>query len=181
LPAGAHFWIFNTHTKHALVDGLYAARHRECMEAARILGVALLVEATPAMLEAARGKLSPLAYQRARHVIEEIARVDATVKALPTGDLGAVGKLLTASHRSSQTLFENSTAELDFLVDELEKTSHVFGTRLTGGGFGGAVMAMTDGTFSPEKARTVAEAYAKKFGARPDILHMRTGDGASLL
>jgi len=90
------------------------------MEAAQVIGVSLLVEATSATLEAAKGKLSPAAYRRAKHVIEEIARVDVTVKLLRTSDLGAVGKLLTASHRSSQTLFENSTAELDFLVDELE-------------------------------------------------------------
>jgi galactokinase len=181
LPAGAHFWIFNTHVKHALVDGLYAERHQECMEAAKTLGVALLVDAKPAMLEAARAKLSPAVYKRARHVIEEIARVDATVKALPTGDLVAVGKLLTASHRSSQTLFANSTAELDFLVDTLERTPHVYGARLTGGGFGGAVMALTDGAFSASMAQTVADAYAGKFGARPDVLHMLTGDGAAVL
>jgi galactokinase len=181
LPAGAHFWVFNTHTKHALVDGLYAERHRECMEAAQTMGVTLLVKATPAMLEGAREKLSPLAYQRARHVLEEIARVHAMVKVLPTGDLAAVGRLLTASHRSSQTLFENSTAELDFLVDTLEQTPHVYGARLTGGGFGGAVMALTDGVFSQEKAQAVADAYAQKFGVRPDILHMLTGDGAAVL
>jgi galactokinase len=151
------------------------------MEAAQTMGVTLLVKATPAMLEGARGKLSPLAFKRAKHVIEEIARVDATVKALPTGDLAAVGRLLTASHHSSQTLFENSTAELDFLVDTLERTPHVYGARLTGGGFGGAVMALTDGVFSQEEAQTVADAYAKKFGARPDILHMLTGDGATVL
>ena len=181
MPAGAHFWIFNTHTKHALVDGLYAARHKECMEAAQALGVKLLVEATPAMLEAGKAKLSAAAYKRAKHVIEEIARVDATVKILHQGDLGAVGRLLTASHRSSQTLFENSTAELDCLVDTLEKTPHVYGTRLTGGGFGGAVMAMTDGAFNLDKAQAVAAAYAQRFGTAPDILHMQTGDGAKVL
>jgi galactokinase len=181
LPAGAHFWVFNTHTKHALVDGMYAARHKECMEAAKILGVKLLVEATPALLEAAKGKLSEAAYKRAKHVIEEIARVDATCALLPTGDLKAVGKLLTASHRSSQTLFENSTAELDFLVDTLEKTAHVYGTRLTGGGFGGAVMAMTDGDFDTAQAQIVIDAYAKKFQGTLDVIHMTTGDGAKVL
>jgi galactokinase len=70
LPAGAHFWIFNTHTKHALVDGLYAARHRECMEAAEALGVSLLVEVSPAALAAAEKKLSPVAFKRARHITE---------------------------------------------------------------------------------------------------------------
>jgi len=181
LPDGAHFWIFNTHTKHALVDGLYAERHRECMEAAKALGVGLLVEASAADLAAAAGKLSPIAARRARHVIEEIARVDATVLALDAGDLGRVGVLLTASHRSSQQLFENSTPELDFLVDALVARAHVYGARLTGGGFGGAVMALTSGEFGESDARAVAAAYATKFGATPDILHAETGEGAAIV
>jgi galactokinase len=181
LPAGAHFWIFNTHTRHALVDGLYAARHRECLEAARVLGVPLLADVTPAALAAASGKLAPDIFRRARHVVEEIARVDAAVAALRAGDLPAAGRLLTASHESSRTLFENSTAELDFLAAALAGTPHVYGARLTGGGFGGAVMALTDGDFGEAQAAAVARAYAKRFGTAPDILHARTGDGAELI
>jgi galactokinase len=181
LPDGAHFWIFNTHTKHALVDGLYAARHRECMEAAKALGVDLLVEASLSDLAAAAGKLSDVAARRARHVIEEIARVDATVSALDAGDLTRVGALLTVSHCSSQHLFENSTAELDFLVDALTGRAHVYGARLTGGGFGGAVMALTSPGFGESDARAVAAGYAAKFGAEPDILHAETGDGAAIV
>ncbi|MBC8040642.1 MAG: galactokinase [Opitutaceae bacterium] len=181
MPAGAHFWIFNTHTKHALVDGLYSARHRECMEAAKALGVSLLVEAKPAQLDAAKDKLSADSYNRAKHVIEEIARVDLTVKSLENGDLTTVGGLLTASHRSSQNFFGNSTEELDFLVDKLTTTDHVFGARLTGGGFGGAVMALTSDSFGETQAHAVAAAYEKKYGAKPDILHMLTGDGATEL
>lgn len=178
LPHGAHFWIFNTHTKHALVDGMYAARHRECMEAAKILGVPLLVDASREMLATAKGKLPPVVERRARHVIEEIARVEVTVAALRVGHLAGVGKLLVASHRSSQTLFENSTTELDFLVDELIAAPHVYGARLTGGGFGGAVMALASADFGMEQAQRVAAAYATRFGARPDVLHTQTADGA---
>jgi len=57
MPAGAHFWVFNTHTKHALIDGMYAARHRECMDAAKGLGVSLLADLTPAQLEQGRALL----------------------------------------------------------------------------------------------------------------------------
>jgi galactokinase len=181
LPANAHFWVFNTHTKHALVDGLYAARHRECMEAAQALGVKLLADASVAQVEQASSVLTPPSFKRARHVVEEIARVDRSVEALKAGDLAAVGKLLTASHRSSQTLFENSTPELDLLVDSLENAPHVFGARLSGGGFGGAVMALTDGAFGQADAEMIADVYAKAYGARPDILHMQTSDGASLV
>ncbi len=181
LPADAHFWVFNTHTKHALVDGLYAARHRECMEAAQALGVPLLADATPALLEAKRAVLPELNYKRARHVIEEIGRVAAVRAALAQGELAAVGRLLTASHRSSQTLFENSTAELDFLVDQLAAAPHVHGARLTGGGFGGAVMALTSGVFGAAQAEAVVAAYAARFGAQPAVLHLKTGSGAELV
>ena len=181
LPAAAHFWIFNTHTKHALVDGLYAARHRECMTAARALGVGLLVETNGAALAAAETNLAPESARRARHVVEEIARVAAARTALEGGDLVAVGRLLTASHRSSQWLFENSTAELDFLVDALVAAPSVFGARLTGGGFGGAVMALTGAAFGEAEAHAVAAAYREKFGATPEILHAQTGDGAALI
>ena len=181
LPPAAHFWIFNTHTKHALVDGLYAARHRECMEAAKALGVSLLVDVSPSELKAREASLSPVQARRARHIVDEIGRVEAAMHALRAGDLPAVGKLLTASHHSSQTLFENSTEELDFLVDALVGSARVFGARLTGGGFGGAVMALTSGEFAAADADRVAAAYTKKYGARPDILHAQTGEGAALV
>jgi galactokinase len=181
LPAAAHFWIFNTHTKHALVDGLYAARHAECMAAARALGVPLLADVSPAALGAAEGKLSPVCFRRARHVVEEIARVAETVAALEANDLPAVGRLLTASHRSSQHLFENSTPELDFLVDRLEGAPGVYGARLTGGGFGGAVVALTTAGFGGSQAAAVAAHYQKRFGAAPDILHAETAAGAERL
>ncbi len=177
LPVVTRFWVFNTHTKHALVDGLYASRHRECMAAAKLLGVALLADAKPATVEAARAQLPPVEFRRAKHVVDEIARVDATVVALRAGDMTEVGKLLTASHRSSQTLFENSTPELDFLVDHLVVAPHVFGARLTGGGFGGAVMAVTSPDFDEAQAAAVADAYARKFGNRPEVLRAQSGDG----
>ena len=181
LPAGSNFWIFNTHTKHALIDGLYASCHQECMDAAKVIGVAQLVDATPAMLLAAEQKLSRTAFKRARHVIDEIGRVSSAVAALRAGDLTAVGKLLLASHRSSRTWFENSSPELDFLVDNLESEAGVFGARLTGGGFGGAAMALTTDAFGDEAGIRISDAYLARFGSRPEIIHARTGDGAALV
>jgi len=181
LPAGSNFWIFNTHAKHALIDGLYAARHQECMEAARVIGVPSLVDATPAMLAAAETRLSRTAFKRARHVIDEIARVEQAVAALRAGDLAAVGKLLVASHRSSRTWFENSTPELDFLVDSLESENGVHGARLTGGGFGGAAMALTTDAFGEPGVTRISDAYLARFGSRVEVIHARTGDGASLV
>jgi galactokinase len=70
---------------------------------------------------------------------------------------------------------------LDFLVDALIDTPEVYGARLTGGGFGGAVMALTAPALNDTVAEKVASQYEKRFGARPDILHTRTGDGAELV
>ena len=93
----------------------------------------------------------------------------------------AVGEQLTASHRSSQFAFENSTPELDSLVDQLTTMAGVYGARLTGGGFGGAVMALTDARFGAAEADQVAQGYRHRWGADPQVLHMRTGDGAEVV
>lgn len=177
LPAGTHLWIFNTREKHALVDGLYAARHRECMAAAQALGVSLLADLTPAQFAPLADKLDPVVAKRARHVVEEHARVGETVAALGRGDLVTAGQLLTASHRSSQHLFENSTPSLDRLVDALEKHPAVLGARLTGGGFGGAVMALARDEFTGADAAAIAT----QAGSHPEILHLQTADGARVV
>lgn len=180
LPPDLHFWILNSHANHALVDGLYATRHRECMAAAEILGIDQLVDADIASLEAVQSRMNATVYRRARHVIEEITRVRLTTEALAAGDIHTVGRLLTASHASSRDLFENSTPELDFLVEKLIELPAVYGARLTGGGFGGAVMVLTDPTFDRESALSVAHAYEEQFGQEPDLLHLRSADGASV-
>lgn len=184
LPAGIHFWVFNSTKKHALVESLYADRHKECMEALALLkarnnALQNLAQATLAELDAA--SLPPVLDKRARHVISECARVRATEAALLRGDLKEVGRQLFASHHSSRTLFENSVAELDTLVDLLSQVSGVIGARLTGGGFGGAVMAVTDSTFTREDAEAVQETYAQYYNQPPRVFHTMTGPGATSL
>lgn len=195
-PPSAHLWIFNTREKHALIDGLYATRHRECLDAAQALGVALLADLTPAQLAEksgpsglsavavakAEGLALPAALaKRAKHIVEEHARVHDTVDALQRGDLAAVGRLLTASHRSSQNLFENSTPALDALVNLLEPHPAVLGARLTGGGFGGAVMALTKDTFTDQDAAEIARRYAAQHGRTPETIHLQSADGARVI
>jgi galactokinase len=180
-PTGAHLWIFNTREKHALIDGLYATRHQECLAAAQALGVALLTDLTPAQLPPLEKKLTPMLAKRAKHIIEEHARVHDTVEALRQGDLATVGRLLTASHRSSQHYFENSTPGLDLLVDLLEKHPAAYGARLTGGGFGGAVMALTKDSFTETDAAGIAQGYSAKHGRTPEMIHLQAADGAQLL
>ncbi len=185
LPSSCKFWLFNSTKKHALVDGMYAARHSECMEAAKVLSGEgkqnLLREFTIENLEAKKSELSENAYKRAKHVIEENARVLKAKSALESGDIAEVGKLLVASHNSSKDLFENSCEELDFLVKEVIKSPNVYGARLSGGGFGGAVMALTNDSFSSEEADKVALAYEAKFGKKPAVFICAAGDGAKAL
>lgn len=183
VPATARFWVFNTGAKHALLDSLYATRRRECEAALKVLQhnspqAKFLADISPDEVETARTDLTEDQYSRALHVTREIERVRATVKALEKGDLEVVGKQLVASHQSSRTLFNNSCPELDFLVDRLIKLPGVYGARLTGGGFGGAVMALTTPEFSAKVAAPVTVAYAKQFGHEPVIFTARTGPGA---
>jgi len=186
VPASARFWIFNTGAKHALLDSLYSARRRECEAALAVLKrqhpqATLLAEIPSSDIERYRAELTPEQYARALHVTREIERVRDTAMALEKGELAVVGKLLVASHQSSRELFQNSCPELDFLVDHLVKLPGVYGARLTGGGFGGAVMALTTPEFTAETALPVTTAYARQFGHEPVVFTARTGPGARVI
>ena len=185
LPSNCKFWLFNSTKKHALVDGLYAERHSECMQASKILSEG--GESRPLRsfniddLESVKDKLDDVVYRRAKHVIEENSRVMKAKELLLAGDISGVGKLLNASHESSRKLFENSCEELDFLVDTVSTMKGVYGARLSGGGFGGAVMALTDESFSQEDADKVSEIYEQKFGKKPMVFTCASGDGAKVI
>ncbi len=181
MPQGPRFWIFNTHTKHSLVDSLYSTRHRECQDAARLLGVAHLADISSAELEKNAAKLTPVLLQRARHIVGECERVGAVQAACQSGDAAAIGRLLRESHQSSRVNFENSTPELDFLAEKLSAHPRIHGARLTGGGFGGAVMALAAADFSQADARTISDAYLNHYGQAPDVIACNTGDGARLV
>jgi galactokinase len=183
-PNGIHFWIFNTHKRHALVESLYATRHQECMAACFVANdvfpdVKLLADIDSARLASVLDRMSDAMGRRARHVVEEIDRVGQASAAFSCGNLREAGRLLLESHRSSKVLFENSTVELDYLVDHLSKMPGIYGARLTGGGFGGGVVAMADESFGADHAGSVGEQFSGRFDAPAEIIHVRTADGAS--
>jgi galactokinase len=122
---------------HSLATGGYNERRAECAEAARLLGVGTLSAAT---LDAAATLPEPLG-RRARHVLEDNARVDRTVAALRDGDLPEVGRLLDASHASLRDLFDASTPAVEDTVAGL-LAAGAAGARMVGGGFGGHVLAL---------------------------------------
>ena len=153
IPFGLDLVVLDSGVRHAHAGGGYNERRAECEEAARLLGVHALRDA-----ERAGGLPEPLA-RRARHVIGENARVLAAAAALERGDDEALGRLLDESHRSQRDLFEVSVPEVDALV-ELAREEGALGARLTGGGFGGAVVALAPAGRGRELAARLASAGA---------------------
>ncbi len=172
VPPEARFVIVQSGVKHALSDGAYNDRRTECEEAARILGVEKLRDATSQMLDEGEksGRLQGAPLRRARHVVGENARVAAAVEALRAGDLAAVGCLMNESHESSRTLFENSCEELDFLSSEARSIPGCLGARLTGGGFGGAVLALVDRGTEDDFVKAISERVSHVWGRVPQTL-----------
>jgi galactokinase len=133
--------VIDTRVTHAHATGGYASRRRACEQAAELLGVRALRDATLEQVEGAADTLGDERFRRARHVVSENARVLAAVGALRAGDLAALGPLLAAGHASLRDDFEVSCPELDLAV-EAALAAGAHAARMTGGGFGGSVVAI---------------------------------------
>jgi galactokinase len=176
--------ICNTNVHHALGDGAYARRRAECAQAARDLGVEELCDATPAALEAARGRMDPVVHRRARHVIGEEARTLAAAEALAAPDLRRAGALMYESHRSLRDDFEVSCPELDTLVDiagEIGEAGGVHGARMTGGGFGGCTVTLVQSARVPAVAEILRSEYLRRTGRALTDFVSRPARGAHLV
>jgi galactokinase len=173
--------IANSNVKHELTGGEYAQRRRECEQAAGILRVPVLRDATLARLEAAREQLDAVVFRRARHVIGEIERTLTAARALAGGDWQHVGELMYASHVSLQQDYEVSCAELDLLVEiarSIGWDGGVIGSRMTGGGFGGCTVSLVR---APAVARFAAELtrrYRECTSIEPTVFATRPSRGA---
>ena len=182
LPSETEVWVFNTGIKHDLVDSLYSSRHQECNEAFELLRKNnvkknSLCEYT--LQELVKIDLPENLRKRATHVIEEQERVITFRKEVNKGaDLAKLGQLLAQSHISSSQNFENSCEELDFLAEKLNEQTSVLGARLTGGGFGGAVMAWVRTSFTKTDAEKIQQSYYNRFKQRIDSFHFRASNGA---
>jgi galactokinase len=184
-PARTRLWIFRTHETHALADAHYQERHDEAHAARDRLDELLrsvdhLADVSPSQLESLKARLDPLLYRRARHVVSEHRRVERVVRLLEQKRHEEAGALLFASHESSRTDYENSTPALDFVVDRLAEVDPVLGARLTGAGFGGAVMAWTCAGFGETEAQAVADAYEHEFGRALGVLPCQPAPGATV-
>jgi len=116
--------------------------------------------------------------KRAKHVVTEDERVEQFVAASARGDLHAMGQLLVASHRSLQHDYEVSCAELDFLVDQALSIEGVYGSRMTGGGFGGCTVTMLRPDAVESFAERIARSYQQRFQVTPRIYRCNPSAGA---
>jgi galactokinase len=155
---GRTLLVVDTHAPHRLVDGEYARRRAACEEAARTLGVAALRDLTVDDLPTVSPRLSDEHRRRVRHVVTENDRVRETVRTLRRGDLDGIGPLLTASHASLRDDYEVTVGELDTAV-EAALAAGALGARMTGGGFGGCVIALV----ATERAEAVFDEVRSAF------------------
>lgn len=182
IPEDVTILIVHSGIERGLVDGEYNARRAQCEAASRSLGVPALRDADMEMLEAARHRLDEVTFRRARHVITENARTRAAADALEHDDLLALGTLMARSHASMRDDFEITLPQIDRLVDVLQTAiGEAGGARMTGGGFGGAVVALVARERLSDVQSAVLENYRTPRGTAPLMLVEQASDGASLL
>lgn len=176
ITPGWKFLIVNSGVKHALTGGEYNERRAQCFAAAEALGVSQLRETTSAELAAA--DLPEIVRRRALHITGENERVRTGCAALARGDLHTFGQLMFASHESSRKNFENSTPELDLLVELAGSTPGIVGARLTGGGFGGAIVALVPEESAAAAAQSLLQRYHHYSGHTGAAYLCSPADGA---
>ncbi|MGO4188035.1 galactokinase [Pseudarthrobacter sp. TAF60_1] len=175
--AGLVMLVIDTKVSHSHADGGYASRRASCERGAEALGVKALRDVRSRDLPKASSLLDDVTYRRVRHVVTEDERVLQTVELLVSDGPGAIGALLDASHDSMRDDFEISCPELDLAV-ETARTSGAIGARMTGGGFGGAAIALTPVEAEARVRAAVERAFSEAGYTAPEIFTVTPAAGA---
>jgi len=178
--AGLALLVIDSRAPHAHATGEYADRRAACESAAAALGVPALRDLAPDDLPAALPRLDPVVARRVRHVVTEDQRVLDAVALLRAGDPRRVGPLLTASHASMRDDFAITVAQVDAAV-EAALAAGAHGARMTGGGFGGCVLALVDADAADRVTAAVEATYAERGFAAPVTFAATPGPGAARL
>jgi galactokinase len=174
---GLTLLVMDTRVSHSHSTGGYASRRASCELGAKQMGVPALRDLSVGDLAAAAGILDEETFRRVRHVVTENARVEDAVAVLTTKGPGALGSLLNQSHASMRDDFEISSAELDLAVDTALSAGAV-GARMTGGGFGGAAIALVQTSDVDAVTEAVTAAFAGAGFAAPGIFSVMPAAGA---
>jgi galactokinase len=175
--AGLELLIIDTKVAHRHADGGYASRRAACELGAQVMGVNSLRELEASDLPKAQELLDEVSFRRVRHVVTENQRVLDTVSTLQNSGAQAIGGLLYESHKSMRDDFEISVDELDAAVETALKHGAI-GARMTGGGFGGAAIALTPIDKISEVTLAVLAEFENLGFAKPDIFAVSAGPGA---
>ena len=178
--AGLVMLVIDTKVSHSHADGGYASRRASCELGAEVLGVKALRDVAVGDLEEASGLLDEVTFRRVRHIVTENDRVLQTVELLRRHGPSSIGPLLDASHVSMRDDFEISCAELDLAV-ETSRANGAIGARMTGGGFGGAAIALTPVAEERRVRTAVDQAFARAGFTAPDIFTVTPAAGAMRL
>jgi galactokinase len=177
--AGLAVLVVDTRAPHRHVDGEYSARRATCEAAAAALGVDLLREVEIDGLAQAMAALpDEVTRRRVRHVVTENQRVLDTMALLRAGRLAEVGPLLTASHASMRDDYEITVPEVDVAV-ETALAAGAVGARMTGGGFGGCIIALVDAVHADATSDAVTKAFASHSFTPPVSFVATPGPGAT--
>jgi len=181
LPRGTAIAVLDTSTRRELTGSAYNERRAQCEEAARALGVTALRDVTPAALEARGAALPDVIRRRARHIVSENARTLDAAATMQAGDVRGLGRLMNESHVSMRDDFEISTPALDAMVECAQAAAGCHGARMTGGGFGGCVVALVDDATAPAFLAEVRGRYLERTGLTPSPYLCRPQAGASII
>jgi galactokinase len=179
IPAGAAIIIANSNVKRGLVDSEYNTRRRECEAAAAHFGVPALRDVPPDVFALHQDELAEVVAKRARHVITENARTQAAAAVLAQGDLRQMGRLMAESHASMRDDFEITVPPIDALVEIIgEVIGEAGGVRMTGGGFGGCVVALAPQELISEVKAAIIRKYPVVSGLAATVYVCQAAAGA---
>ncbi|MGB3482011.1 MAG: galactokinase [Mycobacterium sp.] len=176
---GITLLLINSHATHQHAGGEYAARRRSCERSAAALGVSSLREVQNRGVPVLEAVPNPEDLRRARHILTENQRVLDVVEALKDSDFVAVGRLWSASHASMRDDFEITSEHIDLIADTALRAG-ALGARMTGGGFGGCVIALVDAAAAATVGKAVHDAVHDAGYGEPTIVRTHAGRGAGV-
>lgn len=186
LPEGVCIVIADTGVRRSLTSGEYNRRRASCEEAVQLLkedlpAITALRDVSVEDFNRLAGKLPEEIARRARHVVEEIERVQQAEKLLDAGDIRRFGELMNECHASLRDLYEVSCPELDVMVRVAQSLEGCYGARLTGAGFGGCTVNLVAQEAAERFAARLAAGYKAEVGQEPEIYITQASNGAELL
>lgn len=182
IPEDLAVVIINSNIKRGLVDSEYNTRRKQCETAAKALGVKALRDASLVDLLQIQASLDPIVYKRAHHVITENERTLKAAHALANEDYPLLSKLMAESHNSMRDDFQITVPAIDYLVNIVQGViGNQGGVRMTGGGFGGCVVALVPKDKVGDVKDAVSQNYHKKFAIKEDFYICQPSEGAHKL